>query len=364
MRARVAGLGVLALGAAWGCASTPDPTVQAVRQEYQQVSTDSAVAQYAPLALDEARQAVNRLERAERQDAEREELNHLAYVARVHFDIARAEAGEVALQERVKKLGEERDRMLLEARSTEADRARSEAERLRAELAMREARRAEEERRRSEQALEQAQRQTDVAAQDAEQSRLALQQQQAESARVQAELEQKRAEAERMQQELERQRAAAERARERAEELRSEFVAQLQTRETSQGIVLTMGGVLFATDRDTLLPGARRLVGRVAQYLNEFPDRPIEVAGHTDSVGSDEYNQGLSERRAESVAELLRDEGVAAERIRARGYGESQPVAPNTNLAGRQQNRRVEIVLLNAPVAAPAPAGDVTGGSD
>jgi outer membrane protein OmpA-like peptidoglycan-associated protein len=96
------------------------------------------------------------------------------------------------------------------------------------------------------------------------------------------------------------------------------------------------------------------MVRRIAQYLNEFPDRPIEVAGHTDSVGSAAFNQQLSEQRAQDVASLLEANGVDSSRIKVKGYGEWKPIAPNANVAGRQQNRRVEIILLN-PAPKPPP---------
>jgi outer membrane protein OmpA-like peptidoglycan-associated protein len=89
-------------------------------------------------------------------------------------------------------------------------------------------------------------------------------------------------------------------------------------------------------------------LGRLAAFLKDYPDRAVLVEGHTDNTGSDEYNQSLSERRAESVRSFLISDGVDAQRVLARGYGKSYPIAGNDSAAGRQLNRRVEIVILKA----------------
>ena len=106
-----------------------------------------------------------------------------------------------------------------------------------------------------------------------------------------------------------------------------------------------MSDVLFDFNRANLKPGARDKVAKIAEILRAHPDLKIEVEGHTDSVGSDEYNQRLSERRAESVRASLVDDGVSRDVVGTAGFGESKPVATNGTPAGRQQNRRVEIVI-------------------
>jgi outer membrane protein OmpA-like peptidoglycan-associated protein len=103
--------------------------------------------------------------------------------------------------------------------------------------------------------------------------------------------------------------------------------------------------VLYDIDSATLKPGAYTEIGRVAQVLNQYPQTTIMVAGHTDSSGSETYNQNLSERRAMSVKNALIDQGVAAMRIAASGYGEAQPVASNYTAEGRQLNRRVVVTI-------------------
>ena len=105
--------------------------------------------------------------------------------------------------------------------------------------------------------------------------------------------------------------------------------------------------MLFAFDSADLNANARRLLNPVVGLFNRYPDLEVEVAGHTDSVGPDDYNQQLSQARAESVREYLVDHGVPPEQVTAQGYGESEPVATNDTEEGRQENRRVEIRILN-----------------
>ena len=108
---------------------------------------------------------------------------------------------------------------------------------------------------------------------------------------------------------------------------------------------MTLGDVLFDTGKATLKPGAYATVDRLATVLKEDPARKVLIEGHTDSVGSDEYNQSLSERRAASVQAALFERGVEASQISTVGKGETTPVASNDNAVGRQQNRRVELVF-------------------
>lgn len=119
----------------------------------------------------------------------------------------------------------------------------------------------------------------------------------------------------------------------------------LQAQMTDRGIVMTLGDVLFDVDRATLKSGGVRVVSKLAGYLEANPQRKVSIEGHTDSTGSDEHNQQLSERRAESVKASLVGSGISPDRILTQGYGESYPVAGNEAAAGRQLNRRVEIVL-------------------
>jgi len=133
-------------------------------------------------------------------------------------------------------------------------------------------------------------------------------------------------------------------AEDRANALEREL-ADLKGKKTDRGVVVTMGDVLFDTGKATLKPGAYATIERLAAVLKEDAARKVLIEGHTDSVGSDEYNQSLSERRAASVQAALFERGVEASQISTVGKGETTPVASNDDAAGRQQNRRVELVF-------------------
>lgn len=131
-----------------------------------------------------------------------------------------------------------------------------------------------------------------------------------------------------------------------AAELRRQLGDNINIRNTGQELILTLPqDLLFATDSATLRPDLQQDLRVIARNLVEYPRSDIIVVGHTDNVGAADYNQRLSERRAASVAQVLRGSGVAADRIEIRGRGLTQPVASNDTAAGRQQNRRVEIFI-------------------
>ena len=119
----------------------------------------------------------------------------------------------------------------------------------------------------------------------------------------------------------------------------------LQAKQTDRGMIVTLSDVLFDTGRATLKPGADRALDRLAQFLKASPRTRVIVEGHTDSVGSEAYNDELSQRRAQAVTEALSARGVPADQYQAKGLGKAYPVASNETPAGRQQNRRVEIVF-------------------
>ncbi|WP_207455435.1 OmpA family protein [Azospirillum sp. SYSU D00513] len=120
---------------------------------------------------------------------------------------------------------------------------------------------------------------------------------------------------------------------------------ELQAQRTERGLVMTLGDVLFATGRAELSPGAQQRIDRLAQFMQQNPNRTIRIEGYTDSTGSSATNLALSERRAQSVRDALVLAGVQPNRIVTQGFGSAQPVASNSTDAGRQQNRRVEIVI-------------------
>jgi outer membrane protein OmpA-like peptidoglycan-associated protein len=123
--------------------------------------------------------------------------------------------------------------------------------------------------------------------------------------------------------------------------------AELQVQQTDRGLVVTLGDILFDVDRAQLNPGGDLQVARLADALHQMPDRNVLIEGHTDSAGSDAYNDDLSQRRADAVEDLLIIQGIEPTRVVTRGYGERFPVTTNDTAAGRQQNRRVEVVILN-----------------
>ncbi|MGE0314919.1 MAG: OmpA family protein [Lautropia sp.] len=139
----------------------------------------------------------------------------------------------------------------------------------------------------------------------------------------------------------------AEQARERAAALQKRLAA-MQAKETERGLVVTFSDVLFDLGKADLKPGAMARVAQLAQVMRDYPERNVLIEGFTDSSGPDALNQALSERRAMSVRQALVEAGIDARRIVARGLSEQYPVASNATAAGRQQNRRVEVVVSNA----------------
>jgi outer membrane protein OmpA-like peptidoglycan-associated protein len=167
---------------------------------------------------------------------------------------------------------------------------------------------------------------------DAEQSRLAAQQSQASA-----------------------QQAETDKADMRAR-LSEQLNSILQTRDSARGLIVSMSDVLFDTGKYSLKPGAREKLAKVARILLAYPTLNIEVGGYTDNVGSDSMNQTLSENRAGSVRDYLVQQGVLTNSVSARGFGNSLPVATNDNSSGRQQNRRVELLVSGEAIGSPVNA--------
>jgi outer membrane protein OmpA-like peptidoglycan-associated protein len=133
-------------------------------------------------------------------------------------------------------------------------------------------------------------------------------------------------------------------AQQHAQEL-ADALSDLQAKKTDRGLVITLGDVLFSTGRADMKPGAQRSLDKLSNFLHQYPQRNVQIEGFTDSVGTDDYNQGLSERRADAVRDQLTGMGIARDRIQTRGLGKSNPVAENDSASGRQQNRRVEVII-------------------
>jgi outer membrane protein OmpA-like peptidoglycan-associated protein len=144
------------------------------------------------------------------------------------------------------------------------------------------------------------------------------------------------------------QKLAANESEQDAAELRRQLEI-LQAKPTDRGLVLTLGDTLFATGRSELKSGAAANLDRVTAFMNEYPKRTAAIEGFTDSMGSEEMNQSLSQRRADAVKSYLVGQGVGSARLSSSGRGENAPVADNESAAGRQQNRRVEVVI--SPIA-------------
>jgi outer membrane protein OmpA-like peptidoglycan-associated protein len=276
-----------------GCATAPRSPEGAaeVRSKLTQLQSDANLADRAPVALREAEAAVRIAEEPLANDAALGA--HRVYMADRKVEIAIAQASTRYAEDQRAKLGEERERARLAARTREADRARADADAARASAA---------------DAARMASADADAA------------------------------------------RTAASDAARQAEELQRQIDA-LQAKATDRGLVLTLGDVLFSSGRADLKVGATSNLSRLVTFLNQNPSRNVEIEGHTDNVGGDDYNQGLSRRRADSVRSFLIQQGISSQRITATGKGEHQPVADNDSASGRQQNRRVEVIIENPPPA-------------
>lgn len=284
------------------CASVPgsNAKLDAAHAVYDQAAADADAARNAPLELRSAQEALTRADTALKAGEDAATIEHYAYLARQRSATA-LQAGEISRAEQaVAASAGQRERILMASRTREADQARMQAEKDRAE---------------SERARAQAQ----AASADAEQARTAA----------------------------EAQLAAAQDARARSAKLQSQL-AELEAKKTERGMVLTLGDVLFDTGRAELKAGAFKTVDRLSTFMRDYPERTLAVEGYTDSVGSDAYNLTLSQRRADAVRAALLTRGVDGARISTSGLGKASPVASNDSAAGRQRNRRVEIVISGA----------------
>jgi outer membrane protein OmpA-like peptidoglycan-associated protein len=286
------------------------------RQEEQFQARERALAarrEAEALARARAEEEARQRAQAERALAAQREAEALAR-ARAEED-ARQRAQAERAQAEAAMLAAERQRLDAEAAKIAADRARAEAERARLD--------AERERQAAEAARADAEKQAQAAREAAER--------QAEAAREAA--------------------LAAERDKaELRAQLREQLNVILETRETARGLIVNLSDVLFDFNKATLRPGAREKLAKIAGIILAHPGLRMEAEGHADAVGTDDYNQRLSERRAQSVSGFLMEQGIKAETITAMGFGESRPVATNGTAEGRQQNRRVELVVSGDPI--------------
>lgn len=281
------------------CSSLPqdNAALNQARSRLQAAQGDTRTGQFAAAELKQAADAVARAEAAYARGESTEEVDHMAYLANQRVGIADATTRQKVAEATSATAALERDRLRLAARTREADAAQQAAAIARQGTAMAEVR------------TDAAERQGEAAQRDALAARGV-----AREAQVRAEL-------------LERQ------------------LADLKARKTERGFVITIGDVLFDSNRAELRPGAARSMDQLVTFLNQYPQRRALVEGFTDSIGSDAANQALSDRRAGAVRSALVDRGVAPERVTAKGYGEAHPISGNDSAGGRQANRRVEILL-------------------
>ncbi len=283
---RFIGLALLSLIVV-SCAMAPASPQGAAeaRRELTELQNDPNLADRARVEIREAEAAVEMAEQP-LDEADTALGEHRVYIADRKVAIAKAKATSRYLEAQRARLAEERDEARLQARTREADEARGEASRARSEAeAAREAARSSEEK------------------------------------------------------------AAAVAARQ-AEEYQRQIDA-LEAEITERGMVLTLGDVLFATGSAELQGGANKTLDKLVDFLKQYPDHRVQIEGHTDNVGSRDYNQELSRRRADSVRYYLEQQGIASRRISASGIGMDRPIANNDTELGRQQNRRVEIIIEN-----------------
>jgi outer membrane protein OmpA-like peptidoglycan-associated protein len=267
------------------------------------------------------------------------------------------EAAQMAEDARIITFRKIREEELAKERADAAAReAQAQAE---AQAATEKARREAEERARAEadrQAALQAKLEAQQAAQVASQEKA-----EANAARAQALAQQQAAEAAAAQARLAAQQADQQRQQAEAEKtalrerLRQQLNMVLETRETARGLIVNINDVLFDFDRYTLKPGAREKLAKVSGILLAYPGLKIHLEGHTDSIGTDEYNQRLSEQRADAVRDYLLQQGVPPTNLTAVGLGKADPVASNDTAAGREQNRRVEMVVSGEQIGVDQP---------
>jgi outer membrane protein OmpA-like peptidoglycan-associated protein len=270
------------------CATTPphNPNLTDAHLAYDAAAGDPDAVRSAPAELQRARDALTAGDAALAHDAPVADVDHYAYVARQRAASAMQAALAARADQSTAQARADRDRIVVASRTREADAQRAAAAAASANAAA-------------------ASAQASAANADAMAAR-----QQAEDARAQ--------------------------------------LAALQAKQTERGMVLTMGDVLFDTGKATLKDGAMQTLDRLAEFMNKNPNERVRIEGYTDSVGSEDMNLELSRRRANAVRDALLDRHVDTARIDIAALGERYAVASNDNAAGRQRNRRVEVVFSDA----------------
>lgn len=331
MKNRYLPLSLIAAAVLAGCSTVPpqNSSLEDARSLYSSARTDPKVSSLAPLELQQAGDSLSKADAALIKGESDATIDQLAYLTKQKVAIAQETAKRKAAEMEIANATAQRDQVRLAARTAEVEAAKRQVAMSQAEV--------DEARRRAEIAQRTADQQAAaLAAASAQAQRdealIAARQAEADEAKRQAELAQQAAE----------QQAAAYEARIAEQE---QQLKELDAKKTERGLVITLGDVLFAVNKAELSAGGTRNVQKLAHFLNQYPERKVLIEGHTDSTGSHSLNQALSERRAMAVQTALIDMGVSSDRISTRGYAEAYPVASNNTAAGRQLNRRVEIIL-------------------
>lgn len=286
-------IALLTLAAALAaCGSVPRTTglLDQTRIDYRAAQNNPSVARYAPLEMKQAGEAMDQANVASEKSESAERIDKLAYLAKQKIALTQEAAKLKAAEADIAASAKERDQLRLAQRTNEADKAKADSVQ-------------------ATQAAQAALDESALAQRRTAEAQRANQQAQARNAQLEAQL------------------------------------AELSAKKTERGIVITLGDVLFAVDEARLTPDGMRTIQKLADVLQQNPQRNVLIEGYTDSTGTAPHNQALSERRAGAVRSALQTMGVAVGRVTARGYGQANPVASNDNAQNRQLNRRVEIVL-------------------
>jgi outer membrane protein OmpA-like peptidoglycan-associated protein len=323
---------IILTGAALAACSTQpekNSALEDARAGYRAAQTDAEVTNLAAVELQQAGKALDKANEAQKEGEDRKEIDHLAYLANQRIAIAQNTAKLKSAELAVANAGTERDKVRLEMRTAEADATKRQMAESDAAAKQRAVA--------SGIAADEAAAALALANADTEQSRALLE---AQAAEIDAANQQAMIAKQREDQKMAELNAANTRVSQMEAELK-----RLNAKETERGLVITLGDVLFDTNKADLRPEVRSSLQKLAEFFKEYPERKAIIEGYTDSTGESDYNQNLSDRRANSVRNTLMDMGVSGDRISTRGYGETNPIASNATAAGRQLNRRVEIVF-------------------
>ena len=274
------------------CSSAPKTTalLDQTRSDFQVAQSNPAIATYASLEMKQASEALAAANQAALDKESEQKIDSLAYLAKQKIATTQEIAKQKTAEASVENSNKQRDQLRLDQRTQEANQSRITAE----QAKMNE---------------EKAKQATQVAQSETLEAQRLTQEAQLKNAKLEEQL------------------------------------AELAAKKTERGMVITFGDLLFNTNQSRLSPEGMRIAQKLADVLQQNPQRRVLIEGFTDNIGSDHYNQALSERRSAAVRNALQEMGIALDRIAIRGYGEAFPVAGNLTAEDRRLNRRVEIIL-------------------